>query len=318
MAVTRKLKKPDAPKSPAKQKKPVKTPPKKSDKSKAAKATQQKQAVAPKTSIKIKAISQRFMKKSDTKSTPAIPQQSGAPKTPIKKKKKSETKSSPAIPQKKSVAPKDPAKKKTINKRLSRKSVTDSSKPDQKVRKKKTYKSKISTSKPGEKPKVKRRKSGVEKAIELNRGVVYFSNLPHGFYEKELRTYCSQFGAVTGVHIPRNEKNNAKGFGFVEFKFPEVAEVVADTMNNYLMFTRLIKAKVVPLEEQKPWIFLKPKNSAKLARQKKANALASRVKQLTPEEEKAYKKKVDARVKRLRNKLEKQGVNYDFTVPSSV
>uniref|UniRef100_A0A0A9W4Z4 MKI67 FHA domain-interacting nucleolar phosphoprotein-like protein n=1 Tax=Lygus hesperus TaxID=30085 RepID=A0A0A9W4Z4_LYGHE len=289
MAVTRKLKRSDAPKDLVKKKKTNKSPP----------------------------------KKSVTESSKALLQkQSGAPKDPSKKRasqrlsKQAETKSSPAIPQKKSGAPKDPANKTKIKKRLSRKSVTESSKTDQKSPKK-SFKLRKSTS-TDKKPKIKRRKSTIEKAVELNRGVVYFSNLPHGFYEKELRTYCTQFGVVTGVHIPRNAKNNAKGFGFVEFKFPEVAQVVADTMNNYLMFNRLIKAKIVPLEEQKPWIFLRHKNSAKLAREKKVAALTARTRILTPEEENAYKKKVEARVKRLKNKLEKQGINYDFEVPSAV
>lgn len=36
-----------------------------------------------------------------------------------------------------------------------------------------------------------------------------------------------------------------KGYGFVEFQFEEVAKIVADTMNNYLMFERLLKCKAL-------------------------------------------------------------------------
>lgn len=34
------------------------------------------------------------------------------------------------------------------------------------------------------------------------RGVCIFSRIPHGFYEKQLKDYCSQFGKVTGVYHP--------------------------------------------------------------------------------------------------------------------
>ena len=33
------------------------------------------------------------------------------------------------------------------------------------------------------------------------RGVVYFSHLPHGFFEKEMREFLSQFGTVTNLRI---------------------------------------------------------------------------------------------------------------------
>lgn len=46
------------------------------------------------------------------------------------------------------------------------------------------------------------------RAAKLNRGVVYFSHLPHGFYEDQLKGYCSQFGKVTGVYVPRSQVCN--------------------------------------------------------------------------------------------------------------
>ena len=39
------------------------------------------------------------------------------------------------------------------------------------------------------------------------------------------------------------QTGNAKGYGFVEFASAAVAKIVADTMNNYLMFNRLLKCK---------------------------------------------------------------------------
>lgn len=37
------------------------------------------------------------------------------------------------------------------------------------------------------------------------------------------------------------QSGNCKGFAFVEFKCDEVAKIVAQTMNNYLMFNKLLK-----------------------------------------------------------------------------
>lgn len=91
---------------------------------------------------------------------------------------------------------------------------------------------------------------------KIERGVIYIKHLPHGFYEKELRKYMTQFGSVTNLRLGRSKKTgNSKGYAFVEFKFPEVATIVAETMNNYLMFDRLVKCEVVPADKVQSKIF---------------------------------------------------------------
>ena len=76
-------------------------------------------------------------------------------------------------------------------------------------------------------------------------GVVYLGHLPHGFYEDEIMGYCSQFGVVKAVKVGRSKKTGrSKGFAFVQFECIEVAEVVAETMNNYLMFSKLLKCEL--------------------------------------------------------------------------
>ena len=80
-----------------------------------------------------------------------------------------------------------------------------------------------------------------EEAAE-ERGVVYLSRIPHGFYENEMRKYFSQFGTVTRLKLFRSKKTGrSRGFAFLEFQFSEVAAIVAETMNNYLMFNKLLK-----------------------------------------------------------------------------
>lgn len=81
--------------------------------------------------------------------------------------------------------------------------------------------------------------------------MVLVQRLPHGFFEQQLRQYFSQFGRVTRVRMGRSERTgNSRGFAFVEFEYPEVAQVAAETMDNYLMFQKVVKAKYIPPEKQ--------------------------------------------------------------------
>ena len=82
------------------------------------------------------------------------------------------------------------------------------------------------------------------------RGFMYIGHLPHGFYEKEIRSYFSQFGRVVKLRLARSVKTgNCKGYGFIEFESKEVAEIAAETMNNYLMFNKILKCHVIPKEK---------------------------------------------------------------------
>lgn len=57
-----------------------------------------------------------------------------------------------------------------------------------------------------------------------------------------MRGFFSQFGKVSNVRVARSAKNGrSKGYAFVEFKDRDVAEIVSETMNNYLMDKRLLK-----------------------------------------------------------------------------
>ncbi|OMO98145.1 hypothetical protein COLO4_14104 [Corchorus olitorius] len=48
------------------------------------------------------------------------------------------------------------------------------------------------------------------------------------------------------------ETGKSKHYGFIEFKNPEVAEVVADCMHNYLLFEHLLQVHLIPLEHVHP------------------------------------------------------------------
>lgn len=69
-------------------------------------------------------------------------------------------------------------------------------------------------------------------------------HIPHGFYEDGIKAYASQFGKVTRVRVARSKRTGrSKGFGFVEFRNPEVAKIFAETVDNYLMYDRLLKCE---------------------------------------------------------------------------
>ncbi|EQL28686.1 hypothetical protein BDFG_08599 [Blastomyces dermatitidis ATCC 26199] len=84
-------------------------------------------------------------------------------------------------------------------------------------------------------------------------GTIYVGRVPHGFYEHEMRAYFSQFGPITQLRLSRNRTTGrSKHFAFIEFASDSVARVVADTMDNYLMFGHILKCKYVPKERVHP------------------------------------------------------------------
>ncbi|KAI1373738.1 hypothetical protein F4677DRAFT_448031 [Hypoxylon crocopeplum] len=99
----------------------------------------------------------------------------------------------------------------------------------------------------GEIPKESKKMIKSSKLDDGERGVVYVGRLPHGFYEHEMRSYFSQFGAIEKLRMSRNKKTGAsRHFAFIEFAEAPVAAIVAKTMDNYLLFGRVLKVKVVP------------------------------------------------------------------------
>ena len=81
-------------------------------------------------------------------------------------------------------------------------------------------------------------------------GVLYVGRIPHGFYEHQMRAYFAQFGDIRQLRLSRNRRTGAsKHYAFIEFSSEEVARIVADTMDNYLMFGHLLKVKLLAREQ---------------------------------------------------------------------
>uniref|UniRef100_A0A3B3CG88 Nucleolar protein interacting with the FHA domain of MKI67 n=1 Tax=Oryzias melastigma TaxID=30732 RepID=A0A3B3CG88_ORYME len=141
-------------------------------------------------------------------------------------------------------------------------------------------------------------------------GVVYVGHLPLGLFEPQLRSYFEQFGSVQRLRLSRSKKTGgSKGFAFVEFECEDVARIVAETMNNYLMGEKLLKCHMVPAEKVHEKLFVgsqrnfrKPSHPAvtRYNRKRSAEQVAKMTERLLRKEAK------------LRQKLKAHGMEYDF------
>ncbi|KAF2771328.1 hypothetical protein EJ03DRAFT_325762 [Teratosphaeria nubilosa] len=85
---------------------------------------------------------------------------------------------------------------------------------------------------------------------ERTPGVVYVGSIPHGFYEHQMKAYFSQFGDITHLRLARNRKTGkSQHYAFVEFASKAVAEIVAKTMDKYLLFNHILQVRTVPQEQ---------------------------------------------------------------------
>ncbi|XP_046845954.1 MKI67 FHA domain-interacting nucleolar phosphoprotein-like [Xenia sp. Carnegie-2017] len=158
----------------------------------------------------------------------------------------------------------------------------------------------------------KSRKKKKKEEDDLTPGIVYVGHIPHGFYEREMRGFFSQFGTVNRLRLSRSKKTGgSKGYAFVEFACDEVAKIVAETMNNYMMFGRLLKCNVVSKEKIHPrlWAGCNRRFRSKLSGptntdiHNKPRSLKQNAKRIG---------KLVAKEGRKRAKLEELGIDYSF------
>lgn len=147
---------------------------------------------------------------------------------------------------------------------------------------------------------------------QLTPGVIYLGHLPHGFFEDQLRQFFSQFGTVTKVRVSRSKKTGGvKGYAFVEFAISEVAKIAADTMNNYLMFGKLLKCRFVPKEKVHPKLWIGadrqfkgiPANDREIQKKNRNKTEQEHVKQID---------NIVRKERQKRKKMKKLGIDYDF------
>lgn len=145
-------------------------------------------------------------------------------------------------------------------------------------------------------------------------GAVYVGRIPHGFYETEMRLYFSQFGTITKLRLSRNRKTgHSKHFAFIEFESNEVARIVAETMDNYLMYGHILKCKYAPPHSLHPDTF---KGANKRFRIKPRNAMEKRALE-APKSESHWTKKNSKEQAKREKKVEKmKAMGYDIELPT--
>ncbi|KAG0036638.1 MKI67 FHA domain-interacting nucleolar phosphoprotein [Podila clonocystis] len=143
-------------------------------------------------------------------------------------------------------------------------------------------------------------------------GVVYLGRIPHGFYEEQMQAYFTQFGKVLRLRLSRNKKTGkSKHYAFIEFASQEVADIVADTMDNYLLFGHQLKCKALQPSQIHPAMFVGANKKFKAIPWQKiskdkhnAEKSASQVKLVA--------KKLLKNESAKRAKLADLGIEYDF------
>ena len=148
--------------------------------------------------------------------------------------------------------------------------------------------------------------------------VLYIGHVPHGFYEQQMRGYFSQFGEVTRLRLSRNKKTGkSKHYAFVEFKHPEVAQIVAESMNGYLLFESVLKVRTMTEAECHPEMWKGANRKFKqVPWQKKAATQHDR--ERSADEQKARSAALLRGERRRRKKIADAGIEYDFPGYASV
>ncbi|XP_061648915.1 MKI67 FHA domain-interacting nucleolar phosphoprotein [Phyllopteryx taeniolatus] len=148
------------------------------------------------------------------------------------------------------------------------------------------------------------------KGNRLTPGVIYVGHLPLGLFEPHLKAYFEQFGTVLRLRLSRSKKTGgSKGYAFVEFECDEVAKIVAETMNNYLMGERLIKCHVIPPEKLHEKLFA---GSSRTFKKPSKPAVFRYNQERTSEQVSKMTDKLLRKERNLRKRLAAQGIDYDF------
>lgn len=80
--------------------------------------------------------------------------------------------------------------------------------------------------------------------------IVYLGHIPDAFEEGQMRQFFTQFGAIKNLRLSRSKKTGTpKHYAFIEFETPEVASIVAETMNNYRLFGRSLVCEVMKSDD---------------------------------------------------------------------
>lgn len=133
-----------------------------------------------------------------------------------------------------------------------------------------------------------------------------------------MKKYFSQFGRVTNLRLSRSAKTGgSRGYAFIEFESEDVAKIVADTMDGYLFFNKILKCSVVPKEKVHEGLFRHFRYPFPL-RKEVVRTVHNRPQTLEGEKRSAQRRLLA--LERTKARLRKMGVRCDFDpqVPSEL
>eukprot|EP00762_Andalucia_godoyi_P002249 ANDGO_07606.mRNA.1 putative RNA-binding protein C1827.05c len=152
----------------------------------------------------------------------------------------------------------------------------------------------------------------IENAAMQPSSVIYIGRLPSAFSEEPLKKFLSQFGDISRLRVSRNRHTGkSKHYAFVEFADAEVASIVAETMNNYLLENHILQCSVLLRKDVHTELF---KGSGKpFAALPTTELHANRVnRKRSREEENDHVEKLLKSESAKRSRIQKAGIEYDF------
>ncbi|GAA5954167.1 hypothetical protein JCM21900_006950 [Sporobolomyces salmonicolor] len=158
----------------------------------------------------------------------------------------------------------------------------------------------------------KKLEAKAERKKNAKTGTIYFGRIPHGFHEAEMKSYFSQFGEVTRLRLSRNKRTGAsKHYAFIEFQYASVAQIVQETMDNYLLSGHILVCKVIPDDQIHPKLWVGANRKFRVVpkgRQQNAKRNAPK----TEAQQEAIKSRLLSREDKKRKQLAELGIEYDF------
>jgi len=145
-----------------------------------------------------------------------------------------------------------------------------------------------------------------DEEIPKKSNVMFIAHLPYGFFEEELKGFFGQYGEILKVVVRRNRiTKNSMGYGYVKFKYADVAKIAADATNDYLFYGRRLVCEIAtnPIGIFKEVDDLVPIDTAKIN-----SEIHNRTR--TPQEHQKRVSKLLRNEKKRKVLLEKLG--YDF------
>ena len=159
----------------------------------------------------------------------------------------------------------------------------------------------------------KKREIQNEEGISSNpsTGVIYVGHLPWGFLDDNLKKYFSQFGNITRIISPKSSKTGRSvGYAFIEFEDEETARIAAKTMNNYILFEKILKCSYVEDKKKYDRIFLKWKKKFEFKERYKIQC--EKMKKKNKEEIKTMIQGLLDREEQRREKMKELGIKYEY------